>query len=112
MKNLELEHARIVEHLSNIKTMCIDMREEGLGGDDFEYLYLSARLIPAIKRIFEPCDRKIESRYDLWNTERRARFPKANHSALSSEQCFHTSKGFELVADWNDNYIRDEEKQP
>ncbi len=40
------------------------------------------------------------AQYDAWNKKRRERFPDANHSAWSSEQCFDVSKGHELVADW------------
>lgn len=53
MKNLETEHKDAIKHLKNIKQICVGMREEGLGGDDFEYLYLTNRLIPAITEIFE-----------------------------------------------------------
>ena len=53
MKNLEEEHDKVEVHLKAIKQICVDMREEGLGGDDFEYLYLTNKLIPAITRIFK-----------------------------------------------------------
>jgi len=52
MKSLEEEHEKVVEHLKNIKGICAEMREEGLGGDDFEYLYLKTRLIPTVTEIF------------------------------------------------------------
>jgi len=52
---------------------------------------------------------RMREEYEKWNTERRERFPDANHGAWSSEQRFELGKGFELVADWDTNYIRDKE---
>lgn len=54
MKVLTEEHEKVEIHLKAIKEICEDMRKEGLGDDDFEYLYLTNKLIPAIIRIFKP----------------------------------------------------------
>ena len=51
---IEEEHKIIVASLERIKSACQDMREEGLGGDDFEGLYLKTRLVPEVQRIFAP----------------------------------------------------------
>ena len=48
--------------------------------------------------------------YEQWNARRRKDWPDAHHSAWSSEQVIDLSKGFELVADWTLNYIRDPRK--
>jgi len=53
MINLEEEHAKVVLGLKNIKRSMDEMRDEGLGGDDFEGLYLMTKLVPAISKIFE-----------------------------------------------------------
>jgi len=46
--------------------------------------------------------------YDAWNKRRREVWPCATHSAYSSEQVLiDMSKGHQLVADWDLNYIRD-----
>ena len=47
--------------------------------------------------------------YVDWNTTRRHKWPRAKHSAYKSEQILDPEKGFELVADWDLNYIRDKE---
>lgn len=52
MKLIEQEHEKVVEHLKNIKSAMDDMRAEGLGGDDFEGLYLASKLVPSIEEIF------------------------------------------------------------
>ena len=55
---------------------------------------------------------KNKEQYDIWNALRRERFPNANHSAWSSEQCFKSERGHELVADYAKNWVQeyDEEK--
>jgi hypothetical protein len=52
MKRIQGEHGKIEEHLRNIKRSCEEMREDGLGGYDFEALYVSTKLIPTIREIF------------------------------------------------------------
>ena len=54
MKSLEAEHAQVVVHLKAIKKIAEEMRDEGLGGDDFEGLYLQNKLVPVIREIFKP----------------------------------------------------------
>lgn len=54
MKFITEEHEKLEVQLKTIKEICVGMRKEGLGGDDFEYLYLTNKLIPAITRIFKP----------------------------------------------------------
>lgn len=49
--------------------------------------------------------------YDQWNARRRKDWPNAKHSAWTSEQVIEPPKGFELVADWSLNYIRDPIKE-
>ena len=49
MKSFQDEHEQIVIHLQNIKQIANEMREEGIGGMDFENLYVANYLIPAIK---------------------------------------------------------------
>ncbi len=56
MKNIEEEHRLVTVHLKNIKEAMVEMREEGLGGDDFEHMYLVTQLIPTIGKIFKPKD--------------------------------------------------------
>jgi hypothetical protein len=50
--SIEAEHEKVVEHLQNIKNEINEMGEEGLGGPDFEGLYLLNKLIPVIEKIF------------------------------------------------------------
>ena len=52
MKNLDTGHEKLVKQLEIIKKIMEDMRDEGLGGMDFEGLYLNNRLIPSIIFIF------------------------------------------------------------
>jgi len=52
MKRIEEEHLKIVSALKEIKSSIEEMRETGLGGDDFEGMYLHNRLIPTIIEIF------------------------------------------------------------
>ena len=52
MKNLDVEHEKLVQQLKVIKQIMVDMRDEGLGGYDFEGLYVDNKLIPAILAVF------------------------------------------------------------
>lgn len=51
MKNLETVHRKLEENLLEIRQVCDDMRQAGLGGDDFASLYVTNRLLPSIVRI-------------------------------------------------------------
>ena len=52
MVRIDEEHAKVEKSLRKIKSAMDEMRDEGLGGSDFESLYLQNRLIPTILGIF------------------------------------------------------------